>query len=376
MVEMLGRRGENCTSMATSLVKQLENKMKASSLSTSEILQLSQHLEESGLPDGCKDDLLSQCDSLVLQDNHQSAVQLTLKAQTCDYLTNYMTAGDWNSLRNESFWKGANVLIHRLKKIGIKNLKESLKKRCIGLLVISEMEKGKPFPKYNEIYDMAQKFSGAFASSSYQASPGVPSILNYPMQPAMVSDTFVATAYEQNDPLVSKHLEDLNFLVLHHVPVRSTSKLLNEDSTHLILKKPKKKAADPQSELEDKVTTNLMNKLGSKLDQLRGKTGDVTGVARPALSDSMPQKQDDVKTLSHLRPKALQALPSQNSFTFSESSQDSPVHQQVGGPAAETLPLPTGSSGTSPGHEQVDGPKAATLALPAPPGSEGSKLAC
>ena len=204
MVEMLGRRGENCTSMATSLVKQLENKMKASSLSTSEILQLSQHLEESGLPDGCKDDLLSQCDSLVLQDNHQSAVQLTLKAQTCDYLTNYMTAGDWNSLRNESFWKGANVLIHRLKKIGIKNLKESLKKRCIGLLVITEMEKGKPFPKYNEIYDMAQKFSGAFASSSYQASPGVPSILNYPMQPAMVSDTFVATAYEQNDPLVSK----------------------------------------------------------------------------------------------------------------------------------------------------------------------------
>ena len=83
--------------------------MKASSLSTSEILQLSQHMEESGLPDEPKDDLLSQCDHLVLQDSHQSAEQLTMKAQTCDHLTNYMTAGDWNALKNESFWKGEQI---------------------------------------------------------------------------------------------------------------------------------------------------------------------------------------------------------------------------------------------------------------------------
>ena len=59
MVQMLGKRGAQCSSTATSLVKQLEHKMKASSLTTTEVLQLSQHLDESGLPDGCKDDLLA-----------------------------------------------------------------------------------------------------------------------------------------------------------------------------------------------------------------------------------------------------------------------------------------------------------------------------
>ena len=341
MVEMLGKRGEQCTSMATSLVKQLENKMKASKLSTSEILQLTQHLEGSGLPDGCKDNLLAQCDQLVLQDSHQSAVALTMKAQTCDHLTNYLTAGDWASLKNDSFWKGANVLIHRLKKIGVKRLNECLKKRCIGVLVITEMEKGKPFPRYRDIYDMAQKFAGAFSSSTYQAAPGVPSILNYPMQPAMVSDTFVATAYEENDPPVLKHLEDLNFLVLHHLPVRNTSKLLQEDSSQVVIKKSKRKGAEasPQDDLEDRVTSNLMHKLGSKLDQLLDRTGAVTPVARPALSDSMPQR-DDGSALSNLRPKALLALPSQNSFTSSEAKQDSPGQQPVVEPPATTLALP------------------------------------
>ena len=95
MVQLLGRRGEHCSNMATSLMKQLEQKMKASNLTTSEVLQLSQHLEESGLPEGCRDDLLAQCDQLAMQGSHQSAVKLSQQQQSCDNLTNFLTAGDW-----------------------------------------------------------------------------------------------------------------------------------------------------------------------------------------------------------------------------------------------------------------------------------------
>ena len=93
--------------MATSLVKQLEHKMKASSLTTTEVLQLSQHLDESGLPDGCKDDLLAQCDQLVIENSHQSAVKLSLQAQTCDHLTNYLTASDWKAFKELPFLAGS-----------------------------------------------------------------------------------------------------------------------------------------------------------------------------------------------------------------------------------------------------------------------------
>ena len=99
MVQLLGRRGEHCSNMATSLMKQLEQKMKASNLTTSEVLQLSQHLEESGLPQGCRDDLLAQCDQLAMQGSHQSAVKLSQQQQSCDNLTNYLTAGDWKALK-------------------------------------------------------------------------------------------------------------------------------------------------------------------------------------------------------------------------------------------------------------------------------------
>ena len=322
MVQMLGKRGAQCSSMATSLVKQLEHKMKASSLTTTEVLQLSQHLDESGLPDGCKDDLLAQCDQLVIENSHQSAVKLSLQAQTCDHLTNYLTASDWKAFKELPFWQAANVLIARLKKIGVKSLKESLKKRCIAIMVLNEMEKGKPFPTYKAIYDTAQQFSSAFLSSSHQAAPGVPCVLTYPMQPSMVNESFVATAYDNEDPPVSKHLEDLNFLVLHHIPVRSTSRLLREDSSKVLDKKLKRKSSVlAEEDLEDRVADRVVGQLSCKLERLLGDRSQAPGtVARPCLSLSKPLSVEGANSLENMKPKALLNLPSANSFTCSEAS--------------------------------------------------------
>lgn len=45
----------------------------------------------------------------------------------------------------------------------------------------------------------------------------------------MISPDFVSKAYNAGDPPVSKDLPDLNYLVLNHIPVRSTSKLLLQE---------------------------------------------------------------------------------------------------------------------------------------------------
>ena len=46
----------------------------------------------------------------------------------------------------------------------------------------------------------------------------------------MISEQFIALAYPADDPPVEKILEDLNYLILNHIPVRSTSKLLRDES--------------------------------------------------------------------------------------------------------------------------------------------------
>ena len=231
MVALLSKRGKGCSHMATSLTDQLQKKMDSASLSTNEVLQLSDHLVAAGLPEACKDELLASCDKLAMKESHpSSAVKLQLQQQNCQYLVNYLTAADWQSLQKEPLWPNVNVLVKRLKHIGVKSVKEGLKKLCLGILVLMHLQQNSGMmPKYRQIYQLGQHFSQAFVASSEAAKPGVPSLLNYPERPEMISPDFVSKAYNAGDPPVSKDLPDLNYLVLNHIPVRSTSKLLLQE---------------------------------------------------------------------------------------------------------------------------------------------------
>lgn len=80
MVALLSKRGKGCSHMATSLTDQLQKKMDSASLSTNEVLQLSDHLVAAGLPEACKDELLASCDKLAMKESHpSSAVKLQLQ---------------------------------------------------------------------------------------------------------------------------------------------------------------------------------------------------------------------------------------------------------------------------------------------------------
>ena len=122
------------------------------------------------------------------------------------------------------------MLVKRLKHIGVKSVKEGLKKLCLGILVLMHLQQNSGMmSRYRQIYQLGQHFSQASVASSEAAKPGVPSLLNYPERPEMISPDFVSKAYNAGDPPVSKDLPDLNYLVLNHIPVRSTSKLLLQE---------------------------------------------------------------------------------------------------------------------------------------------------
>lgn len=233
MAALLERRGRT-TQMAAALAKQFCSKLEAaaSDLGATALLSLTDHLAETNLPEDCVDQITQTLDNVCMMDGGgQSALQLTTKAQTCDHMFNYLTSKDWKVLETEGLWPGVNVLVKRLRLIGITSFKESIKKVSLGILVLMELQRtGGKMPKYREIYKLGGQLGQAFASTSVVAPKGVRPLLNYPAYPQMISEQFISLAYSPDDPPVEKHLEDLNYLILNHIPVRSTSKLLRDEA--------------------------------------------------------------------------------------------------------------------------------------------------
>lgn len=233
MATLLERRGRT-TQMATSLAKGFCTKLEAAAadLGAAALLSLTDHLAETNLPEACVDQISQTLDNVCMMDGAgQSALQLTTKAQACDHMFNYLTKQDWKVLENDGLWPGVNVLVRRLRLIGITSLKECVKKISLGILVLMELQRtGGRMPKYREIYSLGSQLSQSFAASSVVAPKGVRSLLNYPAHPQMISEQFIALAYSPDDPPVEKSLEDLNYLVLNHIPVRSTSKLIRDEA--------------------------------------------------------------------------------------------------------------------------------------------------
>ena len=233
MAALLEKRGKT-TEMTNSLAKGFCNKLEAaaSDLGAAALLSLTDHLAEVNLPEACVDKISQTLDNVCMMDGSgQSALQLTTKAQACDHLYNYLTKQDWKVLENEGLWPGVHVLVKRMRLIGISSLKEGVKKVSLGILTLMELQRtGGRMPKYMEIYKLGGQLSQSFAASSVVPPEEVRPLLNYPAFPSMISEQFIAMAYPADDPPVEKILEDLNYLILNHIPVRSTSKLLRDES--------------------------------------------------------------------------------------------------------------------------------------------------
>ena len=228
MASLLGARRGNSTQLGQSLLRQIANKLNGCNLNITDLLQFTEHVQASTLSQELKEALVEQCDKLAMLAGQQSgAMKLKLQPQACDSLENYLTASDWQTLDTQGLWAGVQTLVSRLKQIGIKSLRESLKRKCIGILILLESKKAK-MPSYDLIWQLGQHFGQAFAANKECSKPGVPSLLDYPHSPFHISDEFVGMAYASDDPPLKKDLPDLAYICTHHIPVRRTSKLLKE----------------------------------------------------------------------------------------------------------------------------------------------------
>ena len=252
MASLLEKRGRT-TNLATSLADQFCKKLEGATMSATALLALTEHVTKSALPEACKDQILAYLDDIAMGEAPQSAMTLSLSPQTCNSLHNYLTASEWKTLETSGLWAGVHVLIKRLRLIGVKSLKESLKKRAVGILVLMELQRNPgQMPLYKEIYDLGKHFAQAFASSEVQPPAGVKTLLAYPNKPSLVGTALMGNAYQANDPPVEKDLPDLAYLVLNHIPTSNTSKLLLDEATKHVARPARSKRNPPGgSEVQD-----------------------------------------------------------------------------------------------------------------------------
>ena len=102
------------------------------------------------LPEGMKEKLQETLDAIAAG-AHQSngATNLTAVAQTCATFELYLTEKDAALLGGCSMWEGCRHIAFRLRVIGVKGMKESLKKRCTAILVWFHVHhQGNPPPPF------------------------------------------------------------------------------------------------------------------------------------------------------------------------------------------------------------------------------------
>ena len=207
------------TSLAGSLVHKVESLQDLSALEMVELYKLFEH---SGLPQPLEEKIKSILDGKVQAKGTSSISKVQLQPQQCDSLGSYFTSEELQALKTKTCWEGAAVIASRLRLLGMRSMKESTKKTATGLLIWFEIKRGGSRPSHDAAYALSQHMLQSFQSSPTQTPPGSQSLPVYPSEPGRLSPEHLQAAYGKDSPCPQDY-PDLANLLLHHVPVRSTS---------------------------------------------------------------------------------------------------------------------------------------------------------
>ena len=166
--------------------------------------------------------------SVATTDNQSDVV---LKPQTLTSIQNYLSRRDWQILDDPkaSYLSKVNVVVKRLRTVGVKGLHEQTAKYGVALVLTTLTQ----LPDHTIIHQMLQEFKQTFHRDLTKVQ--VPFIRVYPTSASELPETVITSAYSDEDPVEPREIENLCMIAENHIPLRATSKLL--------------KAGKPQKEL-------------------------------------------------------------------------------------------------------------------------------
>ena len=187
----------------------------------SEIVKLYDVLQKSHLPNDLKTTLTDLLDEKAAGMETNSNNTVTSVSQKLDHVENYLTAGEQEALQRKSPWEGAAILSSRLRLLGVMSMKESTKKKAVGLLCWYEMQRGGQPPTHDSSYALAQHMLQSFQSSPTQTPLGAMTLQEYPMDPKELSPSHLQASYGDDKPC-PQDCPGLANLMKFNLCVRST----------------------------------------------------------------------------------------------------------------------------------------------------------
>eukprot|EP00435_Cladocopium_sp_Y103_P053393 s2140_g17.t1 len=188
---------------------------------TSEIVQLYDVIQSSRLPNDLKASLTNLLDAKAAGMESNSNQKVTQQSQKCDHVENYLTAGEQEALQRKSPWEGAAILASRLRLLGVMSMKESTKKKAVGLLCWYDVQRGGQPPSHDSSYALAQHMLQSFQSSPTQTPVGAVTLQEYPMNPNQLSPAHLQASYGDDKPC-PQDCPGLASLIKFNLCVRST----------------------------------------------------------------------------------------------------------------------------------------------------------
>ena len=224
--ELVKARNGQDPSFLQAMGTQLQHKLDhMAALSHQDAVVLFQALANSQLPEEVTTTLTKTVETKLIQGGGNQASKTTMQAQELEHLQNYLTPSDWAKLEDTTMFQGVDTVVARLRSLGCTNAKECTKKATVGLLLAMHLQKSPKMPPYSTIYELSNHFGQMLSSSTVHVPDGVPSLQVYPQHPSALGQSMLQKIYGAEMP-EARLLERLPLLLAHHIPVRSSSKLL------------------------------------------------------------------------------------------------------------------------------------------------------
>ena len=132
------------------------------------------------LPEEIKEQLAD-----ALEEKSADTMEGHLRLQTCPQsminVFNYLSKTEWEKIQELTFAEACSVLVARLRKAGLKSMKEKTKKHATSFLVYLQEKQAHHLPTAGEFYKLAETVRDTF-KASLQA-PAVGSYNKYPLTP-------------------------------------------------------------------------------------------------------------------------------------------------------------------------------------------------
>ena len=158
---------------------------------SSDLVKLYEAVKEVNLPETMSKELIGQLDKMAVCDIDELSLRVgSVNGQCCKHFHKYLTATDIATLEKSSMYEGAYCLAQRMRQLGIKGMKETLKRAATGLLVWHERQRTGKLPSPDTAYDLCGHLMSQLVSCGTPIPEHALCLAKYPDDPMTLSAGF------------------------------------------------------------------------------------------------------------------------------------------------------------------------------------------